>query len=61
MSVDEAIKAIQRGEQFYVERPTDDPVNVTVAHTGEGRAYLRTEADGDEPNNLLALPELPDE
>ena len=61
MSVEEAIKAIQRGEQFYVERPTDDPVDVTVAHTGEGRAYLRTVADGDEPNNLLALPELPDE
>ena len=34
---------------------------MTVAHTGEGRAYLRTVADGDEPNNLLALPELPDE
>lgn len=61
MDVAEVVKAIERGERFYVEAPSGDPVDVLVAHTAEGRAYLRTRADGDEPNNLLALPELPDE
>jgi Protein of unknown function (DUF3892) len=32
-----------------------------VSHTAGGREYLRTVADGDDPNNLLALPELDDE
>jgi hypothetical protein len=58
-SVAEAIEAIRRGERFYVEEPVGDRVRVLVAHA-EGREYLRTEADGDEPNNLLRLPSLPD-
>jgi len=61
MSVAEVVRAIRRGERFYVEEPAGDPVDVVVAHTATGRVYLRTEADGDVPNNLLALPELPDE
>jgi hypothetical protein len=61
MSVEQVISAIGRGERFYIEEPLGDPVDVIVAHTAEGRAYLRTTADGDVPNNLLALPELPDE
>ncbi|MDX6514055.1 MAG: hypothetical protein QOE36_3559, partial [Gaiellaceae bacterium] len=59
MSVNQVVAAIRRGERFYVEEPVGDPVDVLIAHTHEGRVYLRTEADGDEPNNLLALPELP--
>jgi len=59
MSIDEGIKAIRRGERFYVEQPIGDPVGVRISRTAEGRVYLRTEADGDHPNNLLALPELP--
>jgi Protein of unknown function (DUF3892) len=61
MSVDEVVRAIGRGERFYVEEPAGDPVDVTIAHTGAGRVYLRTEADADAPNNMLSLPELPDE
>jgi hypothetical protein len=61
MTTDEAIKAIRRGERLYVEEPVGDPVDVTVSHTAGGREYLRTVADGDDPNNLLALPELDDE
>ncbi len=44
-----------RQHQFYVARPSGS-VWVTVA-SRNGRKYLKTEADGDEPNNLLALPE----
>lgn len=61
MHVDDAVDAIRRGDRFYVEEPVGDPVDVVTSHTAEGRVYLRTTADGDVPNNLLALPELPDE
>jgi hypothetical protein len=61
MTVEQVISAIRRGERFYVEEPLGDPVDVIIAHTAGGRPYLRTTADGDIPNNLLALPELPDE
>jgi hypothetical protein len=61
MTVEQVIAAIERGERFYVENPVGDPVEIIVSRTSEGREYLRTVADGDEPNNLLALPELPDE
>lgn len=52
-----AIAAIEaRTRSFYVERPAGDRVDVVVA-TRLGRKYLKTKGDGDQPNNLLALPE----
>lgn len=57
---DEAIQGIESGKYaFYVERPAGDRVKVIVAKTAAGRKYLKTEADGDLPNNLLSLPECP--
>lgn len=59
MSETEAIRAIKAREYaFYVERPPGRRVNVIVA-TRLGREYLKTEADGEQPDNLLALPECP--
>ena len=56
---DEAINRIDsHADQFYVERPVGHRVWVVVAEH-EGRKYLKTEADGEKPNNLLALPECP--
>ena len=56
----EAIEYIESGEwEFYVERPIGDPVWVVVAVSRFGNKYLKTDADGDEPNNLLSLPECP--
>lgn len=55
----DAIAGIERGEwAFYVERPQGDRVDVIVA-VRLGRKYLKTRADGDQPNNLLALAECP--
>ena len=34
-------------------------VSVIVATSRYGNKYLKTEADGEEPNNLLSLPECP--
>ncbi|GEN09142.1 hypothetical protein MFU01_41790 [Myxococcus fulvus] len=60
LSLQDAIVAIERGTygEFYVERPTGDRVRVVVAERN-GKKYLRTSADGDEPNNLLSLPRCP--
>lgn len=56
----EAILYIESGEwRFYVERPEGDAVWVMVAVSRYGNKYLKTEADGDQPNNLLSLPECP--
>lgn len=60
LTLDDAIGKIERGEwEFYVDRPKGDRVWVQVAVSRFGYKYLKTEADGDEPNNLLDLPECP--
>ena len=60
LSTAEAIAGIEDGSyRFYVERPTGDRVWVVVAVASSGRKYLKTQADGDAPNNLLSLPECP--
>jgi hypothetical protein len=59
LSESDAIQRIKAGEYaFYVERPPGRRVNVVIA-TRHGREYLKTEADGEQPDNLLALPECP--
>ncbi|MHB1957873.1 MAG: DUF3892 domain-containing protein [Acidobacteriaceae bacterium] len=53
---DEAINRIEkRIDNFYVERPEGHRVKVIVA-VHEGRKYIKTEADGEKPDNLLSLP-----
>lgn len=60
ITVEDAIQKIKANEwSFYVERPVGDRVSVVVAVSRSGREYLKTTADGDEPNNLLSLPECP--
>ena len=59
LSLAEAIAEIERGQQFYVEQPAGDRVKVVVAVSRRGHQYLKTEADGDLPNNLLSLAECP--
>ena len=54
----EAVEGIESGKwAFYVERPAGDRVNVIVALSPHGNKYVKTAADGDQPNNLLSLPE----
>jgi len=53
---DEAISLIEnRQAEFYVERPSGHRVKIIVA-VHEGHKYLKTEADGEKPDNLLSLP-----
>lgn len=56
---DEAINRIKQGiDQFYVEEPAGHSVWLIVAQR-EGREYLKTETDGERPDNLLSQPECP--
>ena len=60
LSQQEAIADIEGGRSsFFVDRPTGDRVDVIVALSSDGNKYLKTTADGDEPNDLLSLPECP--
>lgn len=60
LSIDDAIRGIESGKyRFYVEKPPGHRAWVVVAVSRSGRKYLKTEADGEAPNNLLALPECP--
>lgn len=47
-----------RTESYFVERPGYPRVNVVVS-SRNGVKYLKTEADGEKPNNLLSLPNCP--
>lgn len=60
LSQSDAVAGIESGRwSFFVERPSGDRVDVVVARSAYGNAYIKTGADGDQPNNLLALPECP--
>lgn len=52
----ECIAHIEGGVTFYVERG-GSKVYLMVAESPYGNKYVKTEADGEEPNNLLSLPE----
>jgi Protein of unknown function (DUF3892) len=56
----EAVNYIESGEwKFWVKPPNADSVWVIVVTSRYGHKYLKTEADGEQPNNLLSLPECP--
>ena len=60
LSQEQAIKDIEAGKySFYVERPAGHRVDVVVAVSRYGHKYLKTTADGEQPDNLLSLPECP--
>jgi hypothetical protein len=55
---DQAIRNIENGTHRYYTSAGGRSVWVVVA-VHQGRKYLKTEADGYSPDNLLALPECP--
>jgi hypothetical protein len=59
MTQDAAIAAIENGTyQFYVS-VNGQSVWVVVAVSAYGHKYLKTQPDGEQPNNLLSLMECP--
>ena len=56
---EDAIAGIESGKyEFYVMKG-GQKVKVVVAKSRFGNKYLKTENDGEAPNNLLNLPECP--
>ncbi len=56
LTLDEAINGILEGRWAFYVHAGGRAVNVIIAEH-EGRKYLKTEADGHSPDNLLSLPE----
>jgi hypothetical protein len=56
---EEAIRGIESGTWAFYVTHGGRRVNVIVAVSRFGHKYLKTEADGEQPNNLLSLPECP--
>lgn len=55
LSQEEAIQGIEAGKWQFFVRARGHVVNVIVAISRFGHKYLKTEADGEQPNNLLSL------
>ncbi len=58
LTLDEAIAGIRNGQWTFWTQGGGKTVKVVIAYHN-GHAYLKTEADGVQPDNLLALPECP--
>jgi len=59
MSQEDAIAGLESGKwQFYVS-VGGKTARVIVAKSASGHKYLKTENDGEQPDNLLSLPECP--
>jgi hypothetical protein len=57
MTQQEAIGYIESGKYAFYVLKNGKNVKVIVAESKFGNKYIKTEADGEEPNNLLSLPE----
>ncbi len=53
----EAIAGIESGKWAFYVRRGGSTVNVIVSTSRFGNKYLKTENDGEQPDNLLSLPE----
>lgn len=59
LTLDQAIAGIESGKlKFYVS-VNGESVRVIVSTSASGNKYLKTQNDGEQPNNLLSLPECP--
>jgi hypothetical protein len=52
-----AIEGIENGKWVFYVVKAGQRVDVIVAASQHGNKYIKTTADGEEPNNLLSLPE----
>lgn len=59
LSQQDAVAGIEQGKyEFHVSRD-GRTVAVLVALSATGHKYIKTAADGQQPDNLLSLPECP--
>jgi len=56
---EQAIAGVDSGKWRFWTHVGGKSVWVVIAVSRYGNKYLKTESDGDQPNNLLSLPECP--
>lgn len=59
LPLDDAIAGVEQGRWDFYVTVNGQRVAVIVAISAAGRKYLKTVNDGEQPNNLLSLPECP--
>lgn len=59
MTQEAAISAIETGSWNFYVSVGGQVAWVIVARSAAGNKYLKTQNDGEQPNNLLSLPECP--
>jgi hypothetical protein len=59
MSQKDAIRDIENGTYTFFVSAGGRTADVIVATSRYGNKYLKTVADGEQPDNLLSLPECP--
>jgi len=59
LSQQDAINGIESGKWRFWVSANGKSVWVIVATSAAGNKYLKTQNDGEQPNNLLSLPECP--
>ncbi|GAP66160.1 hypothetical protein MBSD_n1463 [Mizugakiibacter sediminis] len=59
LSQQEAIAGIESGKWRFWVSVNGKSVWVIVAVSATGHKYIKTQNDGEQPNNLLSLPECP--
>ncbi|MGE6315869.1 hypothetical protein BM607_003300 [Shewanella sp. SACH] len=59
ISLERAIDGIESGKWKFYVGVGEHSVWVIIATSAKGNKYLKTENDGEQPNNLLSLPECP--
>jgi hypothetical protein len=59
LSLEEAIKGIEDEKWRFFVSVNNQTVWVIISVSAGGNKYLKTENDGEQPNNLLSLPECP--
>jgi hypothetical protein len=57
LTQEQAIYGIESKQWAFFVMQKGQRVNVIVATSRFGNKYLKTDADGEQPNNLLSLPE----
>jgi hypothetical protein len=59
ISQQDAIAGIESGKWRFWVSVNGQSVWVVVAVSAAGNKYIKTQNDGEQPNNLLSLPECP--
>ena len=59
LSLSDAIAGIEQGKWSFYVSMNGRSVSVVIAKSADGRKYLKTLTYGEQPDNLLSLPECP--